>query len=90
MKAILVFILLLASIFFLPSSTLARQLEVVTGGTQNPNNPAFKCSRGGSYRPCAPSNSPPRPPCNGYIRSCHIASPPRPPCNQYSREGCLP
>nr|ACU20560.1 unknown [Glycine max] len=65
MKAILVFFLLLASIFFLPSSTLAGQLEGgVTPGTNDPN---IRCSPGGSYRSCLPP-SPPKPPCDPYIR----------------------
>ncbi|KAH1054421.1 hypothetical protein AAZX31_08G328500 [Glycine max] len=58
MKAIIVFFLLLASVFFLPSSTLARQLLQkggVTGCTSNPNIPCYP---------------PPKRACPIYIRNC--------------------
>ncbi|QCE11086.1 hypothetical protein DEO72_LG10g2319 [Vigna unguiculata] len=76
MKAILIAFLLFASVFFLPTSTLARELKEETFQTGDPNNPAVKCSPGEGYRNCSPSSTPPAPPtlsappCSDYTRNC--------------------
>ncbi|KAK8466653.1 hypothetical protein PHAVU_008G140113 [Phaseolus vulgaris] len=70
MKAILIAFLLFASLFILPTSTLARQLKGVSPGTRDPNNPAIKCDPGKSYRTCNPAAAKPTPPCSPYVRNC--------------------
>ncbi|KAL2337050.1 hypothetical protein Fmac_011496 [Flemingia macrophylla] len=67
MKGFLIAFLLLASVFFLPSSTLARQLyekavdaTPVTPGTGDPNKPAIKCDPGKPYSECLKPKTPPK------------------------------
>ncbi|KAG5138591.1 hypothetical protein JHK82_023322 [Glycine max] len=68
MKAIIVFFLLLASVFFLPSSTLARQLlQKETNETRDPTHPAT-CSSNNGYINCKPSAPSRR--CPIYSRHC--------------------
>ncbi|ESW12758.1 hypothetical protein PHAVU_008G139900 [Phaseolus vulgaris] len=69
MKTILIAFLLFASLFTLPTSTLARQLKGVSLGTRDPNNPTIKCDPGKSYRTCIPAKKP-TPPCSPYVRNC--------------------
>ncbi|QCE11069.1 hypothetical protein DEO72_LG10g2302 [Vigna unguiculata] len=66
MKAILIAFLLFASLFFLPTSTTARQLKEGSFQTGDPNKPAVNCPPGQSYRSCSPSPKP-KPPCSPYI-----------------------
>ncbi|QCE11071.1 hypothetical protein DEO72_LG10g2304 [Vigna unguiculata] len=67
MKAILIAFLLFASLFFLPTSTTARQLKEGSFQTGDPNKPAVNCPPGQSYRSCSPSPKP-KPPCSPYKR----------------------
>ncbi|BAT84719.1 uncharacterized protein HKW66_Vig0044190 [Vigna angularis] len=64
--------LLFASLFFLPTSTMARQLNGGTISRGNPNQP-LTCRNQGSYRNCLPLKLPPPPSsqsCSSYKRSC--------------------
>ncbi|BAT84720.1 hypothetical protein VIGAN_04216100 [Vigna angularis var. angularis] len=75
MKAIFIAFLLFASLFFLPTSTMARQLKEGSFQTGDPTKPAVKCSPGQGYRNCIPSRAPtpptsPAPPCSAYSRNC--------------------
>ncbi|KAL1322980.1 hypothetical protein AAHE18_14G238100 [Arachis hypogaea] len=80
MKAIFIAFLLLASMAFLPSSTLAaREVKgekaatytVVTAPTKNPNNPIVNCPPNRGYRECRlKPRLPPAPKCSGYSRRC--------------------
>ncbi|KAL1361100.1 hypothetical protein HN51_006471 [Arachis hypogaea] len=77
MKAIFIAFLLLASMAFLPSSTLAaRELVAVKGekaavyvvDPNNPKGPAIKCPPNTPYERCL---NPPAPKCNKvYSRGC--------------------
>ncbi|XP_027337856.1 uncharacterized protein LOC113851544 [Abrus precatorius] len=71
MKAILIAFLLLATVIFLPSLTLARELkatEVFNNG--DPQKPAIKCDPNKSYRSCLPPKAAPKATCNPYSRNC--------------------
>ncbi|KOM37704.1 hypothetical protein LR48_Vigan03g108600 [Vigna angularis] len=78
MKAIFIAFLLFASLFFLPASTMARELKEGTFQTGDPNNAAVNCPPGQSYRSCNPSSTTPTPPTSSE-------PPPPPPCSDYRR-----
>ncbi|BAT84717.1 hypothetical protein LR48_Vigan03g170100 [Vigna angularis] len=83
MKAIFIAFLLFASLFFLPTSTMARQLKEGSVQTGALKKNAVTCSPGKGYRKCVPSRAPtpptspaptpptsPAPPCSLYTRQC--------------------
>ncbi|XP_057757412.1 uncharacterized protein LOC130976542 [Arachis stenosperma] len=79
MKAIFIAFLLLASMAFLPSSTLAaREIKgekaarhaAVTAPTNNPNKPSVNCPPSSPYRECLKPRPPPAPKCSDYTRRC--------------------
>ncbi|TKY66271.1 hypothetical protein E2542_SST09138 [Spatholobus suberectus] len=71
MKAVLIAFLLLTSVFYLPSSTLARELKAVeTFQTGDPTKPAIKCDPNKPYSGCLPPKTPAKPPCSDYTRNC--------------------
>ncbi|CAJ1949042.1 unnamed protein product [Sphenostylis stenocarpa] len=72
MKAFLIAFLLFASVFIIPTSTLARELNEGSFQTEDPNNPAVKCDTNNGYRSCYATTPP--------IKSA--ASP----CSDYSHE----
>ncbi|KAL2337052.1 hypothetical protein Fmac_011498 [Flemingia macrophylla] len=77
MKGFLIAFLLLASVFFLPSSTLARQLyekavdaTPVTRRTGDPSKSTIKCDPGKPYGECQKPIKAPKRQCPGYKQSC--------------------
>ncbi|KAL2337051.1 hypothetical protein Fmac_011497 [Flemingia macrophylla] len=78
MKGFLIAFLLLASVFFLPSSTLARQLyeteavdaTPVARRTGDPSKSAIKCDPGKPYGECQKPIKAPKRQCPGYKQSC--------------------
>ncbi|KAK7339525.1 hypothetical protein VNO77_20197 [Canavalia gladiata] len=72
MKGILIAIfLLLASVIFPPTSTIARELKATERlQTGDPTKPAINCDPNKPYSSCVPPKPPAAPRCPTYTRKC--------------------